>query len=140
MRRAYAFSNANTPVKYINRANLSHAHRANLSHVHRANLSHVHRANQSYIHNANLSHAHKTNLSHVHRHIFHRANIYIYKHTKWQLQYYCIPYTEVLGNMCTSIFLLKVSQYSPAAAMCSLVLIGWNPTNGICIDSRVPTI
>lgn len=28
----------------------------------------------------------------------------------------------------------------PAAAMCSLVLMGWKPTNGICMDSTKPTI
>ena len=28
----------------------------------------------------------------------------------------------------------------PAAAKCSLVLIGWNPTNGICIESKRPNI
>ena len=26
----------------------------------------------------------------------------------------------------------------PAAAMCSLVLIGWKPTKGTCIDIRRP--
>lgn len=28
----------------------------------------------------------------------------------------------------------------PAAAMCSLVLIGWNPTKGTCIDMMSPMI
>ena len=28
----------------------------------------------------------------------------------------------------------------PAAAMCSLVLIGWKPTNGTCIDNTKPVI
>jgi hypothetical protein len=28
----------------------------------------------------------------------------------------------------------------PAEAICSLVFIGWNPTNGICIDNINPTM
>lgn len=30
--------------------------------------------------------------------------------------------------------------YLPAAAMCSLVRMGWNPTNGICIDNSNPVM
>lgn len=29
---------------------------------------------------------------------------------------------------------------SPAAAMCSLVLIGWKPTKGTCMDRTSPTM
>ena len=28
--------------------------------------------------------------------------------------------------------------YVPSAAICSLVLTGWNPTNGTCMLARVP--
>lgn len=34
----------------------------------------------------------------------------------------------------------KQTVFLPAAAMCSLVLIGWNPTKGICIDNINPTM
>lgn len=34
----------------------------------------------------------------------------------------------------------QLELFLPAAAMCSLVLIGWKPTNGTCMDSTKPTI
>ena len=35
---------------------------------------------------------------------------------------------------------MQRGQGLPAAAMCSLVLIGWKPTKGICMDRTRPTM
>lgn len=52
-----------------------------------------------------------------------------------------LPTTRsVIQNNIQVIFVTFKLFFLPAAAMCSLVLIGWNPTKGICIDNIKPTI